>query len=120
MGCKYCGNEMKGRTDKIFCDNQCRSAFHNSMSNNKEEFVRLINKKLRKNRMILKFTSPQGKTTVRREFLGDKGFDFNYFTNIYKTQSGNSYYMCYDYGCMYLPEDKVLIINWQPYMKHPC
>lgn len=117
MDCIYCGKTIKGRMDKKFCDSQCRGAFHNSNKNEKEEFIRRVNKKLRKNRMVLRFASPLGKTTVRRTFLSEKGFDFNYFTNIYKTSSGNSYYMCYDYGWMALADKKVLIINWQPYME---
>jgi hypothetical protein len=44
------------------------------------------------------------------------GFDFRYFTNLYRTQKGNTYHFCYDYGYLLLPEDKVLIVNQQPYM----
>ncbi len=115
--CENCGSEIKGRSDKKFCDNQCRSAFHNSNKNEKEEFIKRINKKLRKNRMLLKFASPAGKTTVRRSFLIEKGFDFRYFTNTYKTKTGNVYQFCYDYGWLELVDEKVLIVNWQPYMQ---
>ena len=117
MECLFCHKEMKGRRDKKFCDTQCRSAYHNSYKNEKEEFIRTINKILRKNRMILKFASPRGKTTVRRTFLSEKGFDFRYFTNTYKTKTGNTYHFCYDFGWLEVEGEKVLIVNWQPYME---
>ncbi len=46
-------------------------------------------------------------------------FNFRFFTHLYRTQSGNTYHFCYDYGYGYLllPEEKVLIVNRQPYME---
>ena len=117
MECRFCNKEMKGRRDKKFCDTQCRSAYHNSNKNEREQFIRTVNKILRKNRMILKFASPAGKTTVRQSFLIDKGFDFRYYTTIYKTKSGSAYQFCYDYGWLKVEDDKILIVNWQPYMQ---
>jgi hypothetical protein len=38
---------------------------------------------------------------VRREDLLDRGFKFSYYTNIYTTRGGNTYFFCYDQG--YLP-----------------
>jgi len=46
-----------------------------------------------------------------------QSFNFNYFTHQYKTAKGNTYHFCYDYGYLLLPEEKVLIVNWQPYMQ---
>ncbi len=40
------------------------------------------------------------------------GFDFRYFTHLYRTKNGNTY----DYSYLLLDEGKVLIVNWQPYM----
>jgi hypothetical protein len=40
---------------------------------------------------------------VSRSKLIEKGFDFNYFTSIYTTKTGNVYYFVYDQG--YLPLD---------------
>ena len=76
-----------------------------------------VNATLRKNRSILKQASPQGKTTVQRQVLEQAGFDFRYYTNHFRTQRGNVYLFCYDYGYLLLPEEKVLIVNKQPYME---
>ncbi len=114
--CLFCNNELRGRVDKKFCDVQCRSAYHNSVANKEEEQIKSINKILRKNRSILKFASPQGKTTINKSFLVDREFNFNYLTSTYESKAGNTYKFCYDYGYMLLDAGKVLIVNWQPYM----
>jgi hypothetical protein len=61
--------------------------------------------------------SPLGKTTTRLEYLAVQGFDFRYHTHLFQTQKGNTYTFCYDFGYLLLPEGKVLIVNWQPYMQ---
>ena len=68
--------------------------------------MRNVNNILRKNRRILIEANPAGKTKISREKLNQKGFDFNYFTNIYKTKEGSIYYYCYEQG--YLPIEN----NW--------
>ena len=117
--CLHCGEKLKGRTDKRFCDSQCRNGWHNNNQNHSEAFMKNINKILRKNRSIMRFSSPDGKTTVKRDFLVNLGFDFNYYTNTYITKNKNTYSFCYDYGYMQLEGDKVLIVNWQDYMNKP-
>ncbi|WP_245652383.1 hypothetical protein [Rufibacter tibetensis] len=76
-----------------------------------------MNNALRRNRLILERLSPEGKTTLRREVLLQAGFDLRYFTHLYRTQKGNTYHFCYDYGYLLLEEEKVLIVNWQQYME---
>jgi len=40
------------------------------------------------------------------------GFNFNYFTNEYKTKSGNLYRFCYEHGYIRLPKgDYALVIR---------
>ncbi|GAB3196000.1 hypothetical protein ABID22_001685 [Pontibacter aydingkolensis] len=48
--------------------------------------------------------------------LQQAGFDFRHFTHLYRTSKGNTYHFCYDYGYLLLEDEKVLIVNWQPYM----
>jgi hypothetical protein len=57
-----------------------------------------------------------GKTTIRKDYLPMQGFNFNHFTHQYKTNKGNTYYFCYDYGYLLLADEKVLLVNWQSYM----
>ncbi len=115
--CLYCDEPIKGRNDKKFCNSQCRSAYHNQNKDSTENEIRAINKQLRANRNALKTTCPQGKATVRKEFLKSLGMDFRFLTHSWKSKGGNLYYFCYDYG--YTPsveKTKVVIIQQQSYM----
>jgi hypothetical protein len=116
--CSQCASELKGRIGQRFCSDQCRATHHNleKLQNRGEQLIKEVNIILRRNRTILRQASPEGKTTVNRQVLERAGFDFRYFTNLYRTQKGNTYHFCYDYGYLLLPEDKVLIVNQQPYM----
>ncbi|MDA3891748.1 MAG: hypothetical protein PF517_08810 [Salinivirgaceae bacterium] len=116
--CLYCQNEIKGRSDKKFCDANCRSAYHNQTANNQEHFIRSINKQLRANRAALKKACPWGKATVRKDFLKQLGMDFKHITHTWKSAHGNLYFFCYDYGYMQIEDaQKVLIVQQQNYMK---
>jgi len=114
--CLHCGKAILGRSDKKFCNAQCRNTHNNQVRSESEKFIIETNRILRKNRSILKQLNPIGKSTVRREYLELVGFDFDHFTRIYRTKKGNIYYMCYEFGYMHVEEEKVLIINQQDYM----
>ena len=114
--CLQCNKKIVGRSDKKFCDSYCRNSYNNRIVKKKEKMILGINSVLRKNRTILKSINPEGKTTVRAEYLKIAGFDFRYFTHIYASGSGNIYRFCYDYGYLIVDDDKILVINWQTYM----
>jgi len=114
--CLACGENIIGRSDKKFCSAQCRNAYNNKMKSETEKFIVETNRILRKNRSILRQINPVGNSTVRREYLILAGFDFDHFTRIYRTQKGNVYYMCYEFGYMHVENEKVLIVNQQEYM----
>ncbi|MDC3252786.1 hypothetical protein OAU25_00890 [Crocinitomicaceae bacterium] len=58
--------------------------------------MRRINGILRKNRRILSQLNPDGKKTVDGITLAEEGFNFHYYTNVYTTKSGASYFFCYE------------------------
>ena len=117
--CLQCGERIVGRIDKMFCDAQCRNSYNNRIKRVSEQQIIEINRILRKNRKILKQFSPEGKTTVRKEYLEKLNFNFNFHTHTYTTSHGNVYKFCYEYGYLELEDDeKILIINEQPYMKN--
>ena len=110
--CQECGEEFSGRIDKKFCSDMCRNAFNNRLNSDSTNLVRNINNILRKNRRILEELNPEGKARVNRKKLLEKGFDFNYFTSIYKTQKGSVYHFCYEQGYLELENDYFfLVIN---------
>lgn len=99
--CPECGEKIVGRIDKKFCSDYCRNAFNNSLNKDSRNLMRNVNNKLRKNYRILEELNPHEKTKSTRTRLLAKGFNFEYFTNIYTTRTGNIYYFVYDQG--YLP-----------------
>lgn len=99
--CYECGEKIVGRIDKKFCGDYCRNAYNNNLNKDSRNIMRNVNNKLRKNYRILLELNPNDKTRSTRTRLLAKGFNFEYFTNIYTTKTGNIYYFVYDQG--YLP-----------------
>ena len=115
--CQQCGQKFMGRSDKRFCSDQCRAGYNNTNRAESEKVIVQVNKVLRKNRTILRTLNPVGMTIVRKEFLVERGFNFKYFTTLYKTKEGNEYWFCYDVGYMLMEDNKVRIVDYQKYMK---
>ena len=101
--CSECGEKIVGRTDKKFCSDYCRNSHHNNLNKDRKNLIRNVNNLLRKNYRILEQLNPNDKTRVSKSKLLAKGFNFEYFTSIYTTKTGNTYYFIYDQG--YLPLD---------------
>jgi len=116
--CMKCGKPLSGRTDKKFCDAYCRNAYNNQHKSIDEQFISLVNSRIRHNRRILKTLSPEGKATIRKEVLDQMGYDYRYFSGIFKTKA-NLYYLVYDYAFSPIFEkgvEKALIVRRQDYM----
>ncbi len=111
--CPVCGDAITGRIDKKFCSDQCRNTFNNSRYSNENVMIQKINRLLKKNYHILKELNTEGKTKVKRTKLLQEGFDFGYFTSVYNTQKGSTYYLCYDQGYLALNDETYLLIQWQ-------
>lgn len=109
--CLDCHAELKGRTDKKFCDDQCRNNYNNKLKSEDSEFVRKINQILNKNRKTLREESNNGLDKVKREILVKKGFDFDYHTHYHLTDEGKVYICCYEYGYMIDANDDVLLLK---------
>jgi hypothetical protein len=108
--CIECGITLKGRADKKFCSDQCRSAYNNKLNSDETSYMRNINNILRKNRRILIEMNPEGKSRVSREKLRSKGFDFNHFTSTYTTKDGAQYFYCYEQGYLPIEKDYCLLV----------
>jgi hypothetical protein len=55
--------------------------------------------------------NPEGKVKISRSKFMSKGFNFNYFTNIYTTQTGKTYYFCYETGYLPIENEEVLLVR---------
>ncbi|MFD0862880.1 hypothetical protein ACFQ1M_11760 [Sungkyunkwania multivorans] len=109
--CLECGTKILGRIDKKFCGDQCRNAYNNKVNKDSKNLVRNINNRLRKNYRILEELNPKEKIKTTKTKLLSKGFDFNYFTSIYTTKSGNTYYFVYDQGYLPLENDFYALVK---------
>lgn len=109
--CLECNIPIKGRIDKKFCTDYCRNSHNNKVNKESKNLIRNTNNRLRKNYKILSELNTTGKTKVTRTKLFDKGFDFNFFTSIYKTKTGNVYFYLYNQGYLSLGNDYFLLIK---------
>jgi hypothetical protein len=109
--CIECGEKFSGREDKKFCSDGCRNAFNNKINKDSTNYMRNINNKLRKNYRILSELNVEGKTKTSRTKLIGKGFDFEFFTNILSTKTGNTYYFLYDQGYMALENEYYILVK---------
>jgi hypothetical protein len=115
--CKECGQKLVGRRDQKFCSDYCRNSHNNRLNEDTTAYMRRINNILRKNRRILSALNPDGKVTVDGITLAEEGFNFHYFTNIYKTQKGARYFFCYDQGYLKMENDQYMLVHKQDYVK---
>jgi len=109
--CLECNEKIVGREDKKFCSDGCRNAYNNKMNKDSTNLMRNINNKLRKNYRILSDLNPEGKSKTNRSKLLSKGFDFEFFTSIYTTKTGNVYYFLYDQGYMALDNEGYVLVK---------
>lgn len=109
--CLECGEKIVGREDKKFCSDACRNAYNNKINKDSTNFMRNINNKLRKNYRILSELNIEGKAKTTRAKMLSKGFDFDFFTNILQTKTGNTYYFLYDQGYLPLDNDFYMIVK---------
>lgn len=109
--CLECGDKIVGRVDKKFCSDGCRNAYNNNVNKDSKNLIRNTNNRLRKNYRVLETLNPDQKTKISRAKLVEAGFDFNYFTSIYKTKAGTIYYFVYDQGYLSLENDFFALVK---------
>jgi hypothetical protein len=111
--CLSCGEPIKGRADKKFCDDACRNNYNNQLNSDSTNYIRNINNVLRKNRRILEELIPSDKSTakVSRKKLEEIGFSFTNFTSIYKNKQNQTYYFNYEYGYLGLENDWFMVVK---------
>lgn len=102
--CLFCGDPIKGRSDKKFCDDSCRNALNNKKSASSNNLMRRVNRILSKNRKILKELYTLNEKKANKESLVFRGFVFNYFTSVYENTQGKKCYFIYDLGYCFIDD----------------
>lgn len=116
-GCLECGEPIRGRTDKKFCTDACRNLFHYRTNNAPINYVRNVVNTLKRNRRILSELNPGGKAKVHRDKLVERGYNFMYHTNIYRTKVGNVYVFCFEHGFLELSENWYALVRRDEYLE---
>ena len=62
--CLDCGAVLRGRSDKKFCDDQCRNNYNNQLNSESYNLVRNINNKLKRNRRVMGEFNPTGQNQI--------------------------------------------------------
>lgn len=119
--CLHCKKQLVGRTDKKFCDPQCKSGYqYQKAKQQPERFYNKVDNQLKLNRKILKEYNKGGKVTVRSNILTEKGFNPNFFTHYWKNTKEDVYLFIYEYGFLKRNEhgvEKFILVKWQDYME---
>jgi len=94
--CEYCGKEIHGRTDKRFCNSDCKNNYY--YETNKANILacnRTITA-LRANYRILCTLLSRGKYSADLYLLQDLGFKPAYITGHRRVRYGHDEYRCFD------------------------
>lgn len=112
--CRQCGRAVTGRVDKKFCDDHCRSHYNNRLRSTAASEMRYVNSILRHNRRVLNaIVMEEGETFTLRSNMEERGFNFNFLTQIQTTEDGKTFLLCYDYAYYPIDEIRVKIKRWK-------
>lgn len=109
--CQQCGQTLRGRIDKIFCTDHCRSSHHNKLPNIDLLYIRKINRALKKNWKILYGIRTSGMKKIHRSKLAQLGFDAQLCTSMYTSKKKKVYYFCYDEGYLELDNGYCFLVK---------
>ena len=113
--CRHCGKPLRGRSDKLFCDTNCKNDYHNSHLRFDRKDTEEIDRILKHNRRALKLSLGTATTRmVPKAQLIREGLIFNYHTHQITNIWREKYSFCYDYGYLALVNDRYLIFKYDP------
>ena len=107
MQCLECNVPLKGRIDKKFCCDQCRSTYHNRTHRKENAYMRRLDRQLKKNRLLLKNLLARGLTKINTKDLILMGFNWAIMTGFNIDSTGAKVIYCYDYGLKCISTDEV-------------
>jgi hypothetical protein len=99
--CLECGKPLgAGRSDRRFCNEACKTKFHNNQKIFEYAEIKKIENILKRNRRVLKrLLGDEREKVVSYEKLLKLGFEFGYYTHHRKSAVKKyEYTYCFDYG----------------------
>ena len=109
--CLYCRKNIRGRSDKKFCNDYCRNYYNQELKEKEGVAEKKINQILSRNRRVLQQISEEGHyVCLPRERLMSMGFDPRFCTELYFTKSNTACFFCYDYGFVFSQKNDLAIV----------
>lgn len=110
--CRQCGETLKGRRDKKFCDDQCRSQFNNLANSENSAAMRGINSILKRNRKILSlFLQNNTRCSVSLQKLIAAGLHTDFVTHLVPARNGSTYRFCYEFGYQIVKGEEARLVK---------
>ncbi len=110
--CFSCNNPLRGRTDKKFCNDYCRSIYHNARRNKANAHMKLINRQLLRNWCILAgLLQHKKECLIPAELPVMQGFLRQFHTETAINTEGIPYCFCYDIGFRFVPGQHIHIVQ---------
>ena len=110
--CQQCGKPIRGRTDKKFCDSNCKNTFNFAKRRETRNEVKEIDNYLHRNREILATLMGESKKEMfDRTVLTRAKFRWEYMTGIYKNKQDKWYHLVYDFAWMEFTDQRILVVR---------
>ena len=110
--CIFCGSVLLGRSDKKYCDDICRNNHHYAMRKEDLSVVKNVNGLLMHNRDVLRLVYKNKSTCISKDQLEEYDFNFELFTNVYKTKKNEEYKVVYDYAYKFINDEELIVIRY--------
>ena len=109
--CKICKKPVKGRSDKVFCSEKCKSYYHRKLREVTKKGTEKTDRILHRNRSILLEIMGKNATQkkVPRDLLDKKKFNIRYMTGFFENAQGKRYHIVYDFAWMEFSDGDILI-----------
>lgn len=109
--CVNCGSTFTGRSDKKFCDDGCRNAYHNKRFALEQKVLRKIQRKLMRNRNLLVALIDRGEHRISVSELLANNFQSNLITGIFTDSENRKIVEVFDKAVVYLSNDYVMLTD---------
>lgn len=110
--CQHCSKSLHGRSDKKFCDLNCKNAFNFGQRRQTRSEVKEIDGYLHRNREILAtLTVNASNIEMDRLVLTQTGFKYEHHTSTYLNKEGRLYRIVYDYAWLDLSDQTIQIVR---------
>jgi len=109
--CRLCKNEVKGRTDKVFCSIDCKNKYNIKLRHVTSLATKQIDDILHRNRSILLEILGKNKMQIKvsKRILDRKKFNYTYITHFHINTNKKRVSYLYDISWMLFSDQEVLI-----------